>query len=633
MAITIKSRFRKKWNPEIRILLLSLLFFAVFAFGGFEGWAQAVIGLLAAAILALSYSGCHSEGNTPEESRRFLSRPSTFFCIFLLLLIFTTLPLPSFLIRLLSPETSRIWNLSGTHPFWMTFSLNRYATLKSLSLFISAAVVFLSFNRLSEEWRRKILFFLAIVGVTVAILGIFGTIYPGKKLYWLRPVVVGHPLGPFINRNHFAGYLNLSFFLSVGLLLQNRTEKKRWPASALLVISLAVMIAGIFLSLSRSGAIGFTAGLFCLLTILLFFRNNRKRLLCLIPTLGIGFLIIGYLGSGKVIQRLSTLQDPLSSVTVQMRLSVWKDAVGIFKRYPVFGTGLGTAPQVLPIYKTSFIHRYFANVENEYLEILAETGITGFLLLSSALFLTLFRKRTIGPKAAVGLQAGALSAIVAGLVQAIFDFNLHVPAIVLTFTVALALFCGQVRSPSPAPASKNNFTEKIILLLAIAFLFSFNLRQLVTEYNFAGFNRSAGQDITHRAAFLEKATRFDGRNPEPFYRMGRFKYENWWKITFAERKKPENILVSAYRTLNEGSRRSPADWRFPYYRAWTAEALVRLGHPEWTVRRDLNADQAITLNPTEYLILMDLSKLYRDQNPAKSYRLRQRALLICPWAG
>lgn len=629
MAITIRSRFRKKWNPEIRVLLASLFLFAVFAFGGFEGWAQAIIGLFAAVILALSFLNEYPPERITEKFR--FPRPSVLFGVFILLLIITALPLPSFLIRVVSPETSRIWNISGIHPSWTSLSLNRYATLKFLSLLFSAGVVFVAFTHLSAEWQRKMLFFLAITAVIVAVLGILGTIHPGKKLYWLRPVTVGHPLGPFINRNHFAGYLNISFFLSAGLLISTWAEKEWRRLTPLLTVSLGVIIAGIFLSLSRSGAVGFTAGLCCLLTVLFFFRNNRRYLLWLIPALGLGIIITTYIGSEKVIQRLSTLQDPLSSVSAQMRLSVWKDALDIFRRYPAFGTGIGTAPAVLPVYKTSFIHRYFANAENEYIEFLFETGIIGFFLLLSAAALTLFRRNRFDSQDAIGLKAGALAAIVAGLTQAFFDFNLHVPAIVLVFAVALALFCGENRKFPSTPAFGPG-AGKIPILLIILFLFSFNLRQLLVEYNIAEFNRSAGRDITIRPAGLEKAIIIDGRNPEPFYRLGRFQYENGWKLAFAQQKKPEDVLASAYQTLSEGSRRSPADWRFSYYRAWTADALVHLNHPEWAARRDLDADRAVALNPTEYLILMSLSELYRDQNPAKSSLLHQKALLICPWA-
>jgi len=615
-------------NPTL-FLLSATITFALFAFGGYEGWAQSVIGLLGVFIF-LSLLATQKDYNRSNPELRPCSPPESLFFLFLVFLFLSTVPLPSSAIKMLSPETHHLWNLSGERVSLMTFSLNRYATLKRLSILIVSTGLFISFKELSLQSKKRVLLLIAILGAVVAFIGILGIFYPSKKVYWLRPVKVGHPLGPFINRNHFAGFLNLSFFLTAGLLATFQKERK-WSGAIFALIILPLLLTGIFLSLSRSGFVGFALGLFTLLILSLFHPQTRKSFYWLVPAFLVGFLAVKFLGFQKVLERVSTLQDPLSSITVQMRLAVWRDGLNIFRKYPFFGTGLGTASCLLPVYKTSFIHRYFANVENEYIELLLETGILGFLLLLLFFLVILTPIKTPPSSEEWDLRAGALAAIFASLAQSFFDFHLNMPAVILPFALSLGLVSKPKTNFSKFCFWYNIKWSKMLLFFTGIFLLIFNARQLSAEYHLFRAQHLLNQNLKGSLSCLQQAIRLEPRNPELFYQLGIILYKNGWKVAFLEKRKPAEVLVSSYQTLKEASRRSPADWRIPYYQTWVAEGLVRLGYPEWKNARDSSAELTMVLNPTEYLIFLNFSELYQKENSVKANALRRRAQIICPW--
>lgn len=83
--------------------------------------------------------------------------------------------------------------------------------------------------------------------------------------------------------------------------------------------------------------------------------------------------------------------------TMQARLIIWKGGRGIFADYPVFGRGTGSFQSDFPEYRDPDFEKVgvsanTAHAHSEYLETLAENGLTGFLILLAAIYF-LLRKR------------------------------------------------------------------------------------------------------------------------------------------------------------------------------------------------------------------------------------------------
>jgi O-antigen ligase len=110
------------------------------------------------------------------------------------------------------------------------------------------------------------------------------------------------------------------------------------------------------------------------------------------------------------------------------RWGSFRVAWGLFLRHPVAGVGPGIDQLVLGrATGGATVYRF---VHNEYLQVLAELGIVGVILLVGFLVLVvrrLWRDRT--DSGALGI--GGLAALAALVLQAGFDFLWHIPAVPL----------------------------------------------------------------------------------------------------------------------------------------------------------------------------------------------------------
>src|SRR5207249_4652572 len=91
-----------------------------------------------------------------------------------------------------------------------------------ITIFAVYALLFLvvaDYFRDRARFRRMIVW-IAFAGVGIAILAIFQKLTWNGKILWFRePGPSTHQFGPFVNPNHFAGYMELIVPLAVGLLL------------------------------------------------------------------------------------------------------------------------------------------------------------------------------------------------------------------------------------------------------------------------------------------------------------------------------------------------------------------------------------------------------------------------------
>ncbi len=100
------------------------------------------------------------------------------------------------------------------------------------------------------------------------------------------------------------------------------------------------------------------------------------RYLLIFIFLIVSLLVIRSLLPQAIIDRLSTAFSSIGSEDLGGRFALWKGAISIFMQNPFVGSGAGTLPTVIG----SWAHQTF-------LSILAETGLVGFLLFLSILFI------------------------------------------------------------------------------------------------------------------------------------------------------------------------------------------------------------------------------------------------------
>jgi O-antigen ligase len=150
-----------------------------------------------------------------------------------------------------------------------------------------------------------------------------------------------------------------------------------------------------------------------------------------------------WLGARPLLARLTSLQVALNDPAGDVRFRVWGDVVRMAADFPLLGSGLGTFETVFPRYQTVFTNLLFDHAHNDWLQLVAETGLAGALAALLAVGGYLARLRRVlaarRDREAVVLGLGGLAGLFAFLLHAVTEFNFHIPANALWFAVVAAL--------------------------------------------------------------------------------------------------------------------------------------------------------------------------------------------------
>ncbi len=382
------------------------------------------------------------------------------------LLLFQVVPLPAGLVRLIAPgsyDFRKLYAPEFGRMKFMTLSIVPSATIGA-GLFL-ATLFILGFLVLhTVKHGRQIRTLLAVVvcsGAFQALYGLFELTRTEPRLLFYRKIFSPDSVtGTFVNRNHFSGYLEIIVPLALGLAMARmnmmtfgvkglREKLLLWTSKGLLVNILilaaaVVMALGIALSNSRSGlaVLGFTAFLFLGLSVSAFSRTGFRQ-----PWIGravrttfLCFMILALtVGVGSTIRRFA-----LDDLLHQDRPQYWSNTVEIIRDFPLFGTGLGTFAAAYGAYeKSSSNELLLVHAHNDFLEYIAELGLVGgALLIGAVLYLAVssylaWRGRRNAQARALAL--GGLVSISGIGLHAVTDFNLHIPANMVLFSVVLCL--------------------------------------------------------------------------------------------------------------------------------------------------------------------------------------------------
>src|SRR6266576_2544848 len=331
----------------LRAGIYAVIAFAVLSHGAVEPWARAVVECAAGILLLL-----WSLNYLPAKKDREIVLPS-----------------------LLYPLVGLTLLVTGQWVLGLTAS--RFATRIELSLLLSVLILMFvaaqAFRTLSD--LRGLAWFVMILGFLEAGLGILQHLTFNGKLYWFRELKYGGiPFGPYVNRNHFAGFAELVLPMSLVPLLLGRVRRERLAMVGMLAI---IPLSALLLSASRGGIISLAAELAFLALVLILRRTAGRHLVAGGVVLLLALLTVSWLGVNQILSRFSSLQtlEVTQGKRASMRHGTWQ----IFLDHPVLGTGLGTLQQVYPPYETLYDGKIVNHTHNDYLEALAGTGLVGGL--------------------------------------------------------------------------------------------------------------------------------------------------------------------------------------------------------------------------------------------------------------
>jgi O-antigen ligase len=402
------------------------------------------------------------------------------FILFIAYSYLQTVPVSPDTLKTLSPKAYELYGMviPGYAGADVDRSLSVYTHATKVSLLIFLAyfgAFFLITQEIREKKRlRRLILAIIAVGFFEALYGLYGYfsndpyILGFKNIYFKESAT-----GTFVNRNHFAGYLGITVFTTLGYLFSkvhgvakgtfysfghkvyDFLNTARATKGALLLIAVVTMALGIAFSLSRMGVFSLMAT--SLLIFIITARSMEARhSKVLFIILSVGLIAALWYGLDPLEERYYRSSDDL----FKNRLVVWKATGKLIEDYPLTGTGLGTYRHVFQRYKPDDLTEslsIYEHAHNDYLEILSESGIAGTALVvfGGIYYLIVLIKKLLkrtNPMAR-GIVLGVLGSITYISFHSLTDFNMRIPSNALTLFIVMAIaYC----SVKIRKESKNN---------------------------------------------------------------------------------------------------------------------------------------------------------------------------------
>jgi len=341
----------------------------------------------------------------------------------------------------------------------------------------------------SPERLRMLANFLIVFGLVLAVFALIQHFTWEGRLFWFRPAPTAGAGtgGPFINRNHFAGYMEMLIPIPIALSLSRAAR-----GEARLFYGFAAAIMGIAeaASLSRGGIVSLIAALLFVAAFstrrtrgwriedrglriedrrskneergsegyaaanaqssildppssILHPRSSILSLRSSILVLLIaGAIVAGIFWVGADSGLAERLVDSQFDSSPYSRASMSADTFRMFSAHPITGVGLGAFQTVYPIYDHGNGSILIEFAHNDYVQTLADGGIVAGALavwFIIATFRDFFRGLRMRDPLRRGLALGAGAGVFAILVHSLFDFNLQLPSNALVFLVLSAM--------------------------------------------------------------------------------------------------------------------------------------------------------------------------------------------------
>jgi O-antigen ligase/tetratricopeptide (TPR) repeat protein len=321
-------------------------------------------------------------------------------------------------------------------------------------------------SRGGMEFARVTLIAVLVSGLLIALVGLIQwATWNGKILWTMVPLDWGAPdagaqraSGPFVDPDHFAGYLAMVFPLMLsGAVFGGFPARSNASAAKRISCGFAAFLIfiAVALSQSRAGWMGLGLG-----TVALFLfaqsrspsrehsggkataRPLRTSLAILAAMVVLALMFVGGRGRDESTARLGATVSQ-GSLDLQERFAVWVRTPAILREFPLFGVGLGAWPEAFFRFQPPPRSDLLSNAaHNDYLEIVVDIGLVGITLLGWLLVRVAARLRS-ALQTVPEEMLPALAAMTAGLIVMaaieFFDFDLQIPANLVLFVILAGL--------------------------------------------------------------------------------------------------------------------------------------------------------------------------------------------------
>jgi hypothetical protein len=445
------------------VALMLTLAWGTLAFGAVYAWAYWP---LAAACAALGTWGIVRRRAWRSDRARHLGLALAAVGV---VMIIQLVPVPIGLLKAIAPGADHFlaqFNLAYAFqpPAWHSLSVAPAETRTALLLLVALGVLLVGLSAVLGRLDVKhVVLALAVFGVMVAVVGVFNRALNGDDVhariygFW-QPEQAAQPFPPFVNPNHYAGWMVLAIAPTLGYLCglveaswdargRRLSSWLLWLARpdagrlALLGLCVLAMTTALVLTGSRSGI----ASLAAVLAVVGFraVRRSERTMPKVVAVAAASALLAGaflWADSRTLAVKLSHTSHDESAYG---RLQVWHDALAIARDFPVFGSGMGTFGEVMVVYQSGARAAAFTQAHNDYLQILAEGGA---LMAAAALgFIAVVgigaaqRLRQDSDLVTNWIRYGAVAGLIGIAGQSMVEFSLQMPGITVLFVVVAAL--------------------------------------------------------------------------------------------------------------------------------------------------------------------------------------------------
>jgi len=653
-------------------IYLTILAASPLLFGAVHTYAYGLIslGVLSGGVVLLISNISRNPVSGALELRFPRTGPDLLFGLLLIFLCIQIIPLPSFVAAYVSPESYAISQqavppgamLAPNDPVNQWFSLAPYSHPVRLSVvrWTVYGLFYFGLTKLLNSRRKieTIVILLIITGCFEALYGIMQTYSGSEHIWWFKKVFYRRDVtGTYINRNHFAGYMEMMIILAVCYTASLASRSKRQPLTkpkrrklthrnrknslkkhlidfltaylaseqkfnkrAIILFAGVLMGVGLILSASRAGLFATAGALLCISLFFVIKRNLRRQGLIVLGLFLLTSVYVLNIGIEYTASRFQSLGRSL-----EFRTRWTETTLDMFNDFKLTGVGVGNFQHAYPKYQAAEDQQLFIrHAHNDWAQFLAEAGGIGFLLLIIGLGRYLYRtfklwRRRRDPFAAC-LSLAPIGAFTALAIHSFFDFNLHLPANFLTFIAIAAIGNSALHLKQSRVMPKMLHREYVFPLQYTGVLISIGLsallfwsawttiRHFVAEaYCNTVPNSTLNRNQNPPPTAIRKAIEWDKRNAAYHFKLAQALIRQRRQLASANKtvandnlsRKETIAALEAGLNLNPFQARKHLQLAFESI-YWSKD---RKDYRQWAAAADLSADRAAELSGQHNLSL------------------------------
>ena len=411
---------------------------------------------------------------------------------------------------------------------YFTADIENLARQELIRVLVYALVFFIMLNNLHrQETVQIIALTLILLAVAISFYAIWQFL-TGSKQVWTFITPYNHRgTGTYINPNHLAGFLGMLLPLTLAYAIAGRLKL---PVKILLGYAALVLAAGLAVTLSRGGWLAGGGSLlvfFC--GLLLRGKFSWSALFAVLVLLAaVGF----FANNSPYIQlrwQKTFGQNVQSKGAEVLRFQLWQPAVRIWRDNFWWGAGPAHFDARFPAFRPQNVQQRPDHVHNDYLELLADWGVAGAVLVAGALAVFAlgvgwtWRAVRGGDSNKFAVVFGAACGLFALLLHSVVDFNLHIPANALLAVALLALASAHLRFATERYWVTARWPLKsaatLVLLAAMVYLGAQGWRR-AREYIHLQSVKHAQDYSPAQIAELKRALAIEPKNFETTYDLG-----------------------------------------------------------------------------------------------------------------